>query len=145
LTDALLDAERLARAIVDGREAAFQRYWYERDVETMPLHFDAIRQGKVGYNNAFMRWIFSQLRARPNLVAKFALMNERAVSPYDLIPMSTMLPWMGAALLRGRFDVLGGFFAAGKAMGEEQKEIAVRKTKLDQIVAGLSDSSRAAA
>lgn len=145
MTDALLDAERLARAIVDGREAAFHRYWYERDVETMPLHFDAIRQGKVGYNNAFLRCIFSHLTERPDLVAKFALLNERKVSPYDVIPLGTMLPWMGAALLRARFDVLRGFFAAGKAMGEEQKEIALRKKKLDEIVEGLSESPRAAA
>jgi flavin-dependent dehydrogenase len=145
MTDALLDAERLARAIIDGREAAFQRYWYERDVETMPLHFDAVRQGKVGYNTAFTRWIFSQLKARPDLVAKFALLNERTVSPYDLIPVSSILSWIGAALLRGRFDVLGGFFTAGKALGEEQKEIALRKKRLDELVEELSVIPRAAA
>jgi flavin-dependent dehydrogenase len=145
MTDALLDAERLAAAILDGREAAFQKFWYERDVETMPLHFDAIRQGKVGYNDAFVRWIFTQLMTRPDLTSRFALLNERQVTPYEVVPMSAMLPWMGSALLRGRFDVLRGFLAAGKAMGEEQKEITARKKKLDEIVAELSEPSRAAA
>lgn len=145
MTDALLDAERLATAILDGREAAFQRFWYERDVETMPLHFDAIRQGRAGYNEPFVQWIFKQLQARPDLTNRFALLNERLVSPYDVVPMSAMLPWMGSALLRGRFDVLRGFLASGKAMGEEQKEIASRKKKLDEIVAELSAPSRAAA
>jgi flavin-dependent dehydrogenase len=145
MTDALLDAERLASAILDGREAAFERYWYERDVETMPLHFDAIRQGRVGYNDAFIRYLFAQLNTRPDLVARFALLNERVVTPYEVVPMSAMLPWMGGALLRGRFDVLRGFFSAGKEMGEEQKEIAARKKKLDEIVAALSEPSRAVA
>jgi len=145
MTDALLDAERLAPAILDGREAAFQKFWYERDVETMPLHFDAIRQGKVGYNDAFLRLIFSQFKSRPDILTKIALLNERQVSPYDLVPVGTMLPWIGSALLRGRFDVLRGFFATGKAIGDEQKEIALRKKKLDEIVAELSEPSRVAA
>jgi flavin-dependent dehydrogenase len=144
MTDALLDAERLAPAILDGREAAFTKYWYERDVETMPLHFDALRQGKVGYNDAFLRCIFSQIKTRSDVLERIALMNERKVSPYELMPMSSMLSWMGGALIRGRFDVLKGFFATGKAMAEEQKEIAARKKKLDEIVAELSESRRAA-
>lgn len=137
MTDALLDAERLASAILDGREAAFTRYWYERDVETMPLHFDALRQGKVGYNDAFTRWIFQQLKTRPDLLEKVALLNERLVSPYEIVPIGTMLPWMGSALIRGRFDVLKGFLATGKTMGEERKEIATQKRKLDAITATL--------
>jgi flavin-dependent dehydrogenase len=131
MTDAFLDAERLARAIFDGREAAFTRYWYERDVETMPLHFDAIRQGKVGYNDAFMRWVFSKLGKNPDIMARMPGVFERTRTPYDLVPFGIMLSWMGSALVRGRFDVLKGFLAAGKTMGEEQKEIASRKKLLD--------------
>jgi flavin-dependent dehydrogenase len=145
MTDALLDAERLATAVIDGREVAFTKYWYERDVETMPLHFDAIRQGKVGYNDAFIRWVFASLRARPELLARIALINEREITPYDLVSPKTMLPWMGAALVRGRFDVLKGFFAAGKAMGEEQGEIAAKRKLLDEVAAMLSAETRTAA
>lgn len=148
MTDAFLDADRLARAVFDGREAAFERFWYERDVETMPLHFDAIRQGRVGYNDAFVRWILARFSTRPDVIGNIALMNERKLSPYDVVPARAMLRWMGAALLRGRFDVLRGFLAAGKTMGEERKEILYRKKLLDDVgerlaKAGPSSSGRA--
>ena len=132
MSDALLDAERLARAVIDGREAAFDRFWYERDVETLPLHFDAIRQGKVGYNNAFSRFVFARIHDRPDLLARFALINERQITPYSFIPTRTMLGWVSAEMLRGRFDVFKGFLESGRVMGEEQKFITARKALLDQ-------------
>jgi hypothetical protein len=137
MTDALLDAERLSDAIVDGREAAFERFWYERDVETLPLHFDAVRQGMVGYNNAFTRWVISHIRDSSELKARLALINERTVTPYDLVPMGSMLGWLGGAALSGRFDVLKLFLAAGKPRSEELKFIAGRKSLLAQAQAKL--------
>ncbi|HEX4334878.1 MAG TPA: NAD(P)/FAD-dependent oxidoreductase [Polyangiaceae bacterium] len=126
MTDAFLDSERLASAILDGREEAFTHYWRERDVETLPLHFDALQQGAIGFNNPLMRWVIARLGRRPDLRGRAAAVASRGLSPADIIPMPTMLKWMGEALLRGRFDVLAGFLAMGKTTKTEQEELAKR-------------------
>jgi flavin-dependent dehydrogenase len=131
MADALLDAERLARAIVaPTREAALDHFWRERDVATLPLHFDAIERGRLGYNTPFMRAIISQMSGAPDILARVAKMLDRQIEPGELIPTSRMLRWMCAALLRGQFDVLPGFLAVGKARGSEQKELSERRRLL---------------
>jgi len=127
MTDAFLDAERLAGAILDGREEAFEYYWRERDLATLPLHFDAVRQGAVGYNNPLMRWVIERVGRREDLKDRGAMVAARELSPEEIVPMSTMLKWMGEALLRGRFDVLSGFLSMGKATSVEKKELAMRR------------------
>src|SRR5581483_6537669 len=114
-------------AVIDGREEAFTHYWRERDISTLPLHFDALQQGAVGFNNPLMRWVISHVNGRPDLRDRAALVFERKLPPDQLVPMPTMLKWMGEALLRGRFDVLKGFLAMGKQTSAEQREIANRR------------------
>jgi flavin-dependent dehydrogenase len=138
ITDAFLDAERLARAVIDGREIAFEHFWRERDVETLPLHFDALQQGQVGFNSPFMRWVFSHMGKRPDLAARVPRVMDRKLSPYDMIPMSAMLPWMAKALLYGRLDVIKGFLASGKSISAEQKEIASRQALLKDAQCRMS-------
>jgi flavin-dependent dehydrogenase len=142
MTDALLDAERLAAAIQRGNEAAFEQFWRERDVATLPLHFDAIRQGRIGYNSAFMRSVFTHMHQHPELERRVPMVIDRQIAPGDLVPMRTMLSWMGSALLRGRFDVLRGFMTTGRQLAAEQKELAMRRALLAQ---SLGDRSRVAA
>jgi hypothetical protein len=143
MADAFLDAERMASAVVDGREAAFLHYWRERDVATMPLHFDAIRQGAVGYNEPFMRWVISRMARDPKLAARVLDVLDRKLEPAQLVPTPTLLRMMGAALVRGRFDVLGGFLASGRALGREGKELIQRKALLAEVRAQLEQTPRA--
>lgn len=132
MADAFLDADRLARAVLDGRPEAFEHYWRARDVATLPLHFDAIRQGRVGQNDPFMRWVIRCVAARPDLTSRLPLVTDRKLSPADFIPMRTMLGFMGRALLRGQLEVISGFFRAGKEMGKEGKELSERRAMLDE-------------
>ena len=122
MTDAFEDAERLTRAVIDGRDTAFERFWRERDVETLPLHFDALGQGRIGFNSPFMRFAMSHVARRPDITERFARVFNRKMSPYDAIPMKAMLPWMAKALVKGRFDVIRGFLDFGKRAAEEQRE-----------------------
>jgi flavin-dependent dehydrogenase len=134
MADALLDAERLASAIVQPqREAALEHFWRERDVATLPLHFDAIQRGRLGYNTPFMRSVISYMAEAPDLQARVARMLDRQIEPAELIPMSRMLRWMCAALLRGQFDVLAGFLAVGKAQAAEGKELSERRRLLREL------------
>jgi flavin-dependent dehydrogenase len=133
MADAFLDAERLAQAIVDGRPAAFEYFWRQRDVATLPLHFDAIRQGAVGYNNPFMRWLFAHLSRRPDIVSRLGLVMTRELTPDDMVPMKNLLLWMGKALVCGRMDVIRHFLALGKQLQGEHAEMKSRGEALEAV------------
>lgn len=138
MTDALFDAERLARAILSPvRDAALEHFWRERDVATLPVHFDALAQGAVGYNNAFTRWVIGRTGKTKAVLDRVRRSLERELTPDQIVPMRTMLRWMGAALMRGRFDVLRGFMDTGKRFSAEAKELAARKALLAAAEARL--------
>jgi len=134
MTDAYLSAKRLATAIIDGNERAFERYWRVRDAESLPLYLDAMRVGEVGFNDAFTRLLFEHAARDPELADRMALVAERRISPHELVPTSQMMRWVLAAALRGRFDVVKAFMHTGKRMGEFQREIALR----GQLAASLA-------
>jgi menaquinone-9 beta-reductase len=141
MTDAFLDAERMAVAVLDGRDAAFERYWRERDVATLPLHFDAIRQGAIGYNEPFIRWVTGRMARDPELVARVFRTFDRTLDPAQLVPTRKLLGMMGAALARGRLDVLGGFLRTGRALGREAKELGARQALLAEACAALEQAA----
>lgn len=127
MTDAFLSAKRLADAIIDGSERAYQRYWRERDAESLPLYFDAIRLGEVRFNDAFTRVLFEHAARDQRLADRLALVADRKLLPAAMVPGPTMLGWVAKSLLRGRFDVLTAFLDTGKRMGEFQKEVDRRR------------------
>jgi flavin-dependent dehydrogenase len=127
MTDAFLGAKHLAHAVLDGSEQAFTRYWRERDAETMPLYFDALRLGEVGFNTAFSRMLFEHVARDQALADRFALVADRRISPFEVVKPRTMFGWVFGALLRGRFDVLAPFLETGKRIGEFEREIAARQ------------------
>jgi flavin-dependent dehydrogenase len=143
MTDAFLDAEHLADAIIDGRDAAYEHYWRARDVESLPLHYDSLRQGAVGFNNPLMRWVIDHVSRRPDLVDRPSLVFDRKIAPDQIVPMPTMLKWMGEALLKGRFDVLSGFMAMGKTTSLEKREMQARAVLLEQAKAALAAAPKA--
>ena len=143
MTDALLDAEKLCEAILDGRPEAFEVFWRQRDVATLPLHFDALRQGRIGYNSPFMRWVFRGMSKSPHIIARMHQVMERQIEPGQLIGGREMLRFMLGALVRGRLDVLRGFLAMGKELGSEQKEIATRKQLLAEAQRKLAQTAPA--
>jgi menaquinone-9 beta-reductase len=140
MSDAFLDAERLAGAIAADRPEAFLHYWRARDVATLPLHFDAVRQGRVGYNSPFMRAVFRGMARRPDVTARLGLVATRAIDPAQLLRTRTMLGFVMAALARGQFAVLPGFRAMGRELAAEQNELARRKALLDQAAALLAQA-----
>ncbi|HEX6245790.1 MAG TPA: NAD(P)/FAD-dependent oxidoreductase [Polyangiales bacterium] len=138
MADAFLDAEQLATAILDGRDEAFTHYWRESDVLSLPLHFDANRQGAVGYNEPFMRWVIGRIARDPALTLRVSDMLDRKIDPGEMVPGGRLVAMVGAALLRGRFDVLGGFLATGRQLGREAKELAARRALLAEAQARLA-------
>jgi len=142
ISDALLDAERLARAVLSpAREPALEHFWRERDCATLPLHLDALEKGLVGYNSPLMRWVVAQMAELPEMHVRVRRMLERDLPPHELIPMRRMLGFMGKALLRGRIDVLRGFADVGKAKGGERRELLERAALLEAAEASLRGAS----
>jgi flavin-dependent dehydrogenase len=140
MTDAFSDAERLARALLaDSREAALEHFWRERDVATLRVHYDALAQGAVGYNSPFMRWMIGHAGKTPAVADRVRHVFDRELEPDELIPGRYLARWMLEALVRGRFDVLGGFFAFGKKLGAQKREYELRRALLARAEARLSE------
>ena len=127
ITDALRDAKALARAICERGDAALERYWRERDVESLALFYFARDLGALDYNNAFNRLFFERLGKEPKQRAKLVDVIERRVSPYEAFGLGTVLRWTLGAVVRGRFDVLKPFFKAGQVGARVQKELKQRR------------------
>ena len=123
ITDALRDARSLANAILEGGDAALERYWRARDVASLPLFYFARDLGAVDYNNAFNRLFFERVIGEPAQCQRLVDVVERRVSPYEAFSTGTMMKWTLGAVLRGRFDVLGPFFRAGQVAGDVQKAV----------------------
>jgi flavin-dependent dehydrogenase len=140
ISDAFLDAQQLAAAILDGREAAFEHYWRARDVSSLPLHLDANNQGEVGWNEPFLRWVLRDFAVRPELAARITRMIDRQLDPARLVPTRTLVSTLLSAIARGRWDVLRGFVITGKRMASEQRELAQRQRLLEIAQAELAKS-----
>lgn len=129
MTDALLDAEHASAAILDGRAEAYEHFWRERDVRTLPLHFDAIRQGEVGYNTPLVRWLIARGASRPDVIARMRRVFDRKLAPGALFPKHVLAGLLLEALVKGRFDVLAGFASTARRMVSEAVELD-RRTRL---------------
>jgi 2-polyprenyl-6-methoxyphenol hydroxylase-like FAD-dependent oxidoreductase len=143
MSDAFLDAQQLAAAILDGRPGAFEHYWRERDVSSLPLHLDANNQGDVGWNEPFLRWIMRDFAVRPELAVRISRMLDRQLDPAELVPTRTLVSALCSALARGRWDVLRGFLTTARRSVSEQRERAQRKRLLEIARAELAKNARA--
>jgi len=123
ISDALRDARSLARAVIEGGDAALVRYWRERDVASLPLFYFARDMGELDYNNPFNRLFFERVSADPEQIAKLLDILERRASPYEAFGVGTILRWTFGALVRGRFDVMRPFFKAGQVKASVHKQV----------------------
>jgi flavin-dependent dehydrogenase len=114
ITDALRDAKALARALLDGREAALDVYWRERDVESIPLFANASAMGSLDYDNPFNEVVLDKLRRTPALHERLRAAIEREISPFALVPAWRVLGWTASALARGNTELWPHFLASGK-------------------------------
>jgi flavin-dependent dehydrogenase len=133
MTDAFLGAKQLSRAILADTDAAYQRYWRERDVETLPLYFDALRLGEVGFNTPFTKLLFETASRSEEWSNRFAAIGARELHPFGAFSNKELMGMVARAVLRGRFDVVAPFLATGKRVGGWSKEIRERKRLLEAV------------
>lgn len=127
ITDAFRDARALAMAIIEGGDAALERYWRKRDVESLELFHFARDLGEVNYNNPLNQLVFAKSKDSAALKQRFIEVIERQRSPYQAFTVGEILRWTIGAMLRGRFNHLKPFFRAGKVAGFVKKELQERQ------------------
>ena len=144
IASAMIAAKQLSKAIVDGSEAAFLRYWRERDAESLPLYFDSLRLGEADVNDAFLKLLFENLERSPALCARLAAVSARTLSPFQAFTTAQLLRMVIPAVLRGRFDVLPAFLRTGRKIAGYKREIAYREKLLQALEekVALSGSSQ---
>lgn len=135
ITDALLDAKRLHAAILQDTTEAYADYWLDRDLETIPLHFDAQRWGELDLNNKFMQAFFSVMQHDKNLSQRIPQIFNREISPLDAFTPPELLGVVLRELVRGNFNVLPSFMTTGLKMAGYKRAIAKRAKKTPVVSA----------
>ncbi len=136
IASAMVSAKAMSATILDGSEAAFLHYWRARDVESLPLYFDALRLGEADVNDAFLGLLFENLARSPALTARLAAVSARTLSPLNAFTTGELLRMVIPALLRGRFDVLVPFLRTGRKIAGYKRELAYRERLLRELDAG---------
>jgi flavin-dependent dehydrogenase len=142
ITDALRDAKALARALSDGREAALDVYWRQRDVQSLPLFVNANAMGSLGYANPFNEVVLSGIEATRTLDERVRATIDRQFSPLEMVPTWRVFAWTAAALLKGRFDIWPHFVEGGRRGTWAREELGRRQALLDQARQKLAASGR---
>ncbi len=127
ISDALRDARALGNAIVTGGDAALERYWRQRDVESTELFYFARDLGEPGYNNPLNRIVFAKMAASDAVAGRIREIVDRSVSPFDAFPTGEIVRWTLGALVRGNFRVLRPFFATGARISRVKRELKLRQ------------------
>jgi len=139
ISDALIDAENLADAIVDGRPEAYEYYWRSRDIQSLPLHFDSLRQGSLEFNTPLFRWLLGRMNKNATLRERVCLITDREISPNAILPPTEMVKAITLALLKGKADVLRGIGPLVLQLFQEGKILRYRRQLLTKAKETLDD------
>jgi hypothetical protein len=121
------------RAILAGTDAAFARYWRQRDVDSIDLFHFAQDMADPSYVNPLNRLVYSMVGRSPELVERLSAQLDRELSPYEVVPMGMLLRAMAGAMFRGNFSVVPAFFAAGKRGAGVDRDRRERRALLEAL------------
>ncbi|MDP3773753.1 MAG: NAD(P)/FAD-dependent oxidoreductase [Gemmatimonadales bacterium] len=130
ITEALLQARSLAKAVIAGSDAALYRWWRARDVAALPWYFVGHEVGAPGPLPELHRLLFSQLDTLPALKARLIETIDRRRSPLELIPALQLLWWALVSALRGRPQITAELLAAAGRAAATYRELRTRRKLL---------------
>lgn len=139
ISDALRDARALSAAIVEGSDAALERYWRQRDVDSLELFSMAQDMGEIEYNNPVTQLVMRKAARSPELRRRFVDVLMRRHSPYALLSPLQAIGLVLGALVRGKFGVLRPFLKMAKRQARVQKELKHRRALL--VAAGVPSTA----
>jgi flavin-dependent dehydrogenase len=131
ITDALRDAKALASAILDGREAALELYWRQRDVDSIALYANAVQMGSLEYHNPLNELVMHHCGRSPAFAPRLQAVFERELSPFDVASPGQVMRWMVGAVLNGQRGFLAPFMSSGKRGSWLAREVSERTALLD--------------
>jgi flavin-dependent dehydrogenase len=132
IAEALEQAKHLAAAIRAGGDAALERYWRQRDVDSIARFRLAEERGALEAINPVLPVVLRKLPGRPDLAQRLASEIEYGVNPYELLPIPKVAGWTLAAALR-RPRLLFDFVAQGKRAAAVKSEIKQRQKLLEAV------------
>lgn len=130
ITEALLQAKSLARAIDEGSDAALERWWRARDVEALPQYFWGKEEGARGGPGVLEPLVARAVASDPDLQRRMTGLLEHRFSPYDVIPAPVALRCALGALARGRVGVVPEVVGQVRATLEYERELEERERLL---------------
>lgn len=114
ITEALIQAKHLSKAILEGSDIALTRWWRARDVEAIPLFYFGQDEGSLTPPSYLDSLVLKHVDKEPELKKKLALVMEHKLSPFNFIPASSIMKWVMADVLRGQFNAIPDFLAKGR-------------------------------
>lgn len=126
ITEALIQAKDLAAAIGTGKEADLLRWWRKRDVKALPAFYWGKEEGAPVPVSELETLIIGNVGKRKELCYLIARLLEHQCSPYDALPPRIVLPWLFAALLRGRRGIIPQFLGLMRRTVEYRREMRQR-------------------
>lgn len=134
ITEAFIQAKGLAKAITEGNEDSLLRWWRSRDVEALPAYFWGRDEGSLDPPADLECLIFRRVARDERLQRLMTRLPEHQCSPYDALPISTVLTTLIDAIARARFGVIPEFLAQGRRISEYKKVLRERIRLLDEAV-----------
>jgi len=145
MSDALRDARALSAAIVEGTDAALERYWRERDVKSVELFHFARDMGELDYNNPFNQLLIGKVATTPALHERVIEVINRERSPYALLSPGEVMRALLGAVVRGKLGVVRPFLRAVRRQAEVMRELEHRRALLVPVLAARGSPKREAA
>lgn len=142
ITEALLQAESLAPAIVEGGDDALTRWWRMRDVEALPQYYWGMEEGSLDPPGELETLVVAKVGREEKLQRLVARLPDHRCSPYDALPAGAVLPTLVGALLRGRFGVIPEFLAQGRRAAEYGRVLRQRRELLEDTPSESQAASR---
>jgi hypothetical protein len=133
ISEALLQAQSLARAVRSGNEASLTRWWRERDLLALPLYCFGQDQGQPGPVERLDEMVFERVQADRKLCERMALGFDHQISPYEALPLLVVSSVLGRALLRGRFGLLPQFARRAQRQAAVARELVHRRSLLAEV------------
>ncbi len=140
ITEALLQANSLSKAILAGGDAAITRWWRARDVEALPRYYWGRDEGAVGPVGVLEPLVVARVGEDPALRRRMTGLPEHEASPYDVVPPSVALRCLLAALVRGRLSALSEFASIGGRAREFRRELEKRERLLAEAAGPRADA-----
>lgn len=106
ISEALRDARALAVAIESQEPGAIEQWWRQRDIERIEMFHWSQDLGRAQTVNALQRLSTARMAKwrKPN--ARFGEVIDGRRSPLDLVPPTSVIPWVATSLLRGETATL---------------------------------------